>query len=139
MASPNRGLLDRIKGLFLRDIKPDKHINVIADRLLQLGIDARVAGKMVVVRGSPIASIRIEDRGDQDSADYYVCIDIPDHRLTRAHEKVRISAKLEKSFPIFGKVIDLFWRGNDLGLGVIDRLNSNKSLSTRSIGGNLPV
>ena len=38
-----------------------------------------------------------------------------------------------KSPPLVGKVVDLRWEGEDLGLGIIDRLNGDISIKQRVV------
>ena len=47
---------------------------------------------------------------------------IPDSKVSDSYPKVKLYPSRIKTFPIFGKVVDVRWRGKDFGLGVADRL-----------------
>ena len=95
------------------------------------GIDAKlVEKKLIEVREGPIASIKVVDEGDNYSSDVRLKLLIPDLRLSPAHNKVQIRSKPKKSGPFLAKeIIGLDWEGNDLGFGIVDRLNDDDSLS----------
>jgi hypothetical protein len=38
---------------------------------------------------------------------------------------LEIKSVRKKAFPLFGKVVDLHWKGKDSGLGIINRLNGD--------------
>ena len=52
---------------------------------------------------------------------------VPDTRLDLNSPKVKIKSFRKKESPLVGEIIDLYWRGKDFGLGIIDRLNSDTS------------
>lgn len=53
---------------------------------------------------------------------------MPDGRIKQAHRRVSIRTKRVRKFPLFGEIVGLYWDGNDLGLGIIDRLNTDELL-----------
>ena len=53
---------------------------------------------------------------------------VPDPNVDPEFPKVIIRTLRVKAFPLFGEVIDLRWKGEDFGLGIIDRLNSDISI-----------
>ena len=53
---------------------------------------------------------------------------VPDPKVYPEFPKVTIRTVRVKGFPLFGKVIDLRWEGEDFGLGIIDHLNSDISI-----------
>ena len=59
---------------------------------------------------------------------YYIQYVVPDPRLGLDSPEMKIKSVRKKTFPLFGRVVDLHWKGNDLGLGIIDRLNSDISI-----------
>jgi len=60
--------------------------------------------------------------------DYYTEYGVPDSRLGPNSPKPQIKTVRMKTFPLFGKVVDLHWKGKDFGLEIISRLNSDTSL-----------
>ena len=71
--------------------------------------------KVVMLRGDPAIFWSIE-------------YGIPDGRIKPGSPRVRIHTVRVKSVPLFGKVIDLRWKGRDFGLGVIERLGEDVML-----------
>ena len=63
--------------------------------------------------------------GDRAERVYYTLYGVPDHRLGANSRKIQIKSVRIKSQ---GQVVDLNWKGKDLGLGIIDRLNSDLDL-----------
>ena len=61
----------------------------------------------------------------EDGRDTYWDIEygVPDSRLIACCHKVKIKTVRLKTIPVFGKVVDLKWEGEDLGLGLSERLN----------------
>lgn len=53
---------------------------------------------------------------------------VPDPKVGREFPEVTIRTLRLKGFPLFGKVIDCRWEGEDFGLGIIDRFNSEVSI-----------
>lgn len=60
--------------------------------------------------------------------DYYIEYGVPDRRLSPGHPEYRIISVRIKTPPLFDQVSDLHWKGEDFGLGIIDRLDSDISL-----------
>ena len=52
---------------------------------------------------------------------------VPDQRLTQESPKVQIESALVKKYFV-GRIVDVYWRGKDFGLGVLERLNDDTSL-----------
>jgi len=141
-----RGFFGRLKEK-LRDKTRDE----LCARLCAMGIDARLAERGQVEekfggKGS-LGLIEIPERsirwvnvrkvttssgggpyGGGSTTYYYTEYGVPDARLGPDSPGTRIKTIRVKSFPVFGKVIDLRWEGGDYGTGVIDRLNSDHQL-----------
>jgi hypothetical protein len=65
---------------------------------------------------------------------------IPDESSASISKQIKIKTKRKKSFPIFGKVIDVTWEGKDGGTGLAKTLSNDvatKRLAKRS--GNLEI
>lgn len=58
---------------------------------------------------------------------YYTEYGVPDARL-REVNPIHIRSIRKKTFPLFGKVVDALWEGEDYGTGVVSRLNSDYQL-----------
>ena len=61
---------------------------------------------------------------------------IPDERPISNHKKFNIKTVRKKSFPIFGKVVDVNWKGKDCGTGLVKTLSTDESITdlAKSIG-----
>jgi hypothetical protein len=76
---------------------------------------------------------------------WWVVLGIPDYsppipRHGNKIEKIKIKAVREKTFPLFGKVVEVKWNGNDGGTGLLDVLNRDEAVKTLSLHlGNLGV
>ena len=82
---------------------------------------------LIDIPEGPISWISVLKYSDVESTarTYYVCYGVPDPRLGANFEGVIISSHRKKTFPLFGKVVDMHWKGKDSGLGIIDRLKSD--------------
>lgn len=82
--------------------------------------------KMVIfwgrMGGEPLGGPSSAGMGFDRYADYAV----PDPRLSPSFHTIRMTSVLARTSPSVDEVVDLHWEGNDLGLGIIDRLNSDE-------------
>ena len=138
-----------IFGIFCRSIRArfrDKTRDRIYTGIRSLGIEATMAERgrveenifgpgslgLIDIAGSPISwiNVRKETRGSGESRTtiYFTEYGIHDLRLGPNAHVVNIKTKRVKSIPLVGEVIDLHWKGGDLGLGIIDRLNDEQLL-----------
>ena len=95
----------------------------------------RSLGVIDILEG-PIRWINIlkKDRGKHNGPRWWVVLGIPDDRLTSTRLEVKIKTVREKSFPLFGKVVDVIWKGYDGGNGLVDTLSGDapvKALAKR--------
>jgi hypothetical protein len=71
---------------------------------------------------------------------WWVILVIPDERPLTNHKAVDIRTIRKKTFPLFGKVVDVTWKGTDHHTGLVEVLSNNeavKNLAKRI--GNLTV
>jgi len=137
----------------------DKTRDELNDHLNSIGVDSQLVERgqsaekeenswyqrslgVIEIREGPIVVINIlkKDRTKHSPPKWWIILGIPDERLTSNHLGVKIKTVRKKSFPIFGKVVDIAWKGNDSGTGLLKILSTDadtKMLST-SIG-NLEV
>ena len=134
------GFFDKLQKVFQHRPVEDLHTG-----LLGLGIDAKMAehgraekyiecdrndrslGIIEILKGS-ICWVNLIERRALDQVTYHLKYGIRDPRLRGAMMKLaqlRIKSVRRRTFPLVGKAVDLHWKGNDLGLGIIDRLNSD--------------
>ena len=90
----------------------------------------------------PIRWINILKRdGSKNSPPkWWINFCIPDERPVLIHKEVKVRTVREKSFPLFGKVVDVAWKGEDYGTGLVYTLTndeSSKALATAI--GNLKI
>ena len=71
--------------------------------------------------------------GDYTSERYYTDYGVHDLRVTD-FPKVWISLVQVNIFPLIGPVRKVIWKGQDFGLGIIDRLNADRSLKNPIMG-----
>ena len=90
----------------------------------------------------PIRWVNIlrQDGSKHSGPMWWVVLHIPDDKSVSDTQAVRIKTVRKKSFPLFGKVVNVIWRGDDHGAGLAYTLSSDqaiKELSKRI--GNLDV
>jgi len=131
----------------IKEVFRDKTRDRICAGLRMLEIDARMAARgqveeKVVGKGSlgiihvpdgPIRWINVRKEthssGQYGSTTYYYTeYGVPDSILGPDSPGAQIETVRVKSFPLFGKVVDLRWKGWDSDLGIIGRLNSDAQL-----------
>jgi hypothetical protein len=80
------------------------------------------------------------DRNKNSPPRWWVIFGIPDERPVPDHKAVDIKTIREKTFPIFGKVVDVVWKGTDFGTGLIETLSSDEAVKNLAIDiGNLTL
>ena len=137
------GFLDKLREA-LRDHTRD---NICAG-LQALGIDAQMAAQgrpeetietgfytqslgMIDIAEGPIRWVNVrkrQPRGPDASVAYYTDYGVPDTRLEPDSPRPRIESVRIKTSLLVGQVVDLRWRGEDFGLGIVSRLNSDASI-----------
>ncbi len=90
----------------------------------------------------PIRWINIvkKDGGKDSPPRWWINLCIPDERPVVNHKELKVRTVRKKSFPLFGKVVDVTWKGEDYGTGLVYTLTndeSSKALATAI--GNLEV
>ena len=71
---------------------------------------------------------------------WWIILGIPDERPAPDHKAVDIKTIRKKTFPLFGKVVDVIWTGNDYGTGLLETLSSDEAVKNLAIHiGNLTI
>ena len=118
----------------LKETFRDKSRDNLANTLIKLGIKAEMAERGMVqekigdewytrrqgiinIQDHPIKWINIckKDRSKDSPPSWKYIFIVPDERLVSGKDKIKIKTVRKKSFPVFGKVIDTIWKGNDSG------------------------
>ena len=71
---------------------------------------------------------------------WWIILCVPDEIPISNHQAVKIKTIRKRTFPLFGEIVDVTWRGNDYGAGLVYALSNYetvKTLATRI--GNLEV
>ena len=137
-----------IGGLFLLAANsasgPDKTRDKLCAGLQAIGVDARTAERgrpeektgagslgVIDIGRSPIRwiNVRVYDAGE--TTVHITEYGVPDSRYL---PELGIQSVRVKTFPIFGPVIDVRWKGNDLGLGIVERLGSDAAIKGAIMG-----
>ncbi len=124
----------------------DRTMEKFCAALQGVGVDARLAARgrpeekitsgrslgLIDMPGGSIqwTNVRTEYHhiGTSGGYSYHVEYGVPDSKVTLAYHRLRIRAIRVKNFPLFGRVVDLHWEGDDLGLELIGRLNGETSI-----------
>jgi len=134
------GVLDRAKDAFRETTREKifvalKRIRVPAELAesghpeenLKCGFGVHSLGIIDIDEG-PVRWVNVRiDLNEINWVDYAV----PDERLSRREREIMIQAHFEKRLFGLGKVVDLVWRGEDAGWGIIRRLNGDIPLKNR--------
>ena len=122
-----------------RDTKRDE----FCAHLRSLGMDAEMASRgrreeklgggslgLIDISKGPIrwVNVRRLGPGQDGNAGYYAEFGVPDPKVTADFPKVRIRSVKVKTSWFFGKVVDIEWKGEDFGLGIVGRLRNDRSL-----------
>ena len=59
---------------------------------------------------------------------WWVILCIPDERPLSNHKAVDIKTIRKKSFPLFGKVVDVTWKGDDHHTGLAEVLSNDETV-----------
>jgi len=138
----------------LKETIRDKSRDNLTNTLVNLGVKAEMAERgmkqekigdewytrkqgIINIQDHPIKWINIckKDRSKDSPPQWKYIFIVPDERLVSGKDKIKIKTIRKKSFPVFGKVIDTIWNGNDSS-GLTHNLSNDaeiKSLS-KSIG-----
>ena len=137
----------------------DKTRDDLANALNLIGVKAEMADReraeekvenswyqrslgVIDIAEGPISWINIlkKDPSKDSPPRWWIVMGIPDDSAVSIRKQIKIKTKRKKSFPIFGKVIDVTWEGEDGGTGLAKTLSDNvpiKTLAKRS--GNLEI
>ena len=101
----------------------------------------RSLGVIDILEGS-IRWINIlkKDAGQHNPPKWWVVLGIPDERSISSHQEIKIKTVRKKTFPLFGKVVDVVWKGYDGNTGLVNTLS--KDVTTKTLAnriGNLEV
>lgn len=73
-----------------------------------------------------------KDRSRHSGPLWHILFGIPDERPIQYGENVRIRTIRKKAFPIFGKVVDVNWKGKDSSTGLAFTLSQDDEISELS-------
>ena len=137
----------------------DKTRDDLANALNLIGVKAEMADReraeekgenswyqrslgVIDITEGPIRWINIlkKDPSKDSPPRWWIVMGIPDDSAVSIRKQIKIKTKRKKSFPLFGKVIDVTWEGEDGGTGLAKTLSDDvliKTLAKRS--GNLEI
>ena len=116
----------------------------ICNNLRAIGVEAKVSERdrpeekigvgwpteplgLIDVTGGPIQWLNVTKLLTQYETDYGIDYGVPDSNLA-GWPNVKLHSVHVRAFPVFGKVTDLGWAGEDNGRGVFERLTADRSL-----------
>ena len=101
----------------------------------------RSLGVIDISKG-PIRCINVvkQDGSQYSPPTWWLILCIPDERPFSKRRAVKIKTVKKKTFPVFGKVVDVAWEGDDYGTGLLRTLANDYTVKswTKRIG-NLEV
>lgn len=69
-----------------------------------------------------------KDGGKDSPPQWWVILGIPDEKPIPNHKAVDIKTIRKKAFPLFGKIVDVTWEGNDHGTGLAQVLSNDETV-----------
>jgi hypothetical protein len=131
----------------MKDIFRDKTRDKLAQNLNSQGIRADLAERgrteekienswyqrslgIIDVPEGPVRWINIlkKDASKNSPPMWWVILCIPDERPLSNHKAVDIKTIRKKSFPFFGKVVDVTWKGSDHHTGLVEVLSNDQAI-----------
>ena len=101
----------------------------------------RSLGVIDILEGSiRWVNILKRDAGQHNPPKWWIVLGIPDERAISSHQEIKFKTVRKKTFPLFGKVVDVIWKGHDGGTGLVNTLS--KDVTTKTLAkriGNLEV
>ena len=143
----------------MKELVRDKSRDELADALNSVGVKAEMAERgraeeevenswyqrSLGIIDIPEGSIRWvnilkKNRSKHSGPRWWVVLGIPDDRPVSTRQQTKIKTVRKKTFPLFGKVVDVIWKGNDGGTSLVNTLSNDvptKKLAERI--GNLEI
>ncbi len=87
--------------------------------------------RLVDIRDEPISAINVlkQDRSQHSPTFWWAVLLIASQLPGAVDHPVKVSTQRLKSFPLFGKITGVEWRGEDFGAGLIEALNQDRKLA----------
>jgi len=133
----------------MRELLRDKTRDKLAQKLNSLGIRADLAERgrseekienswyqrslgIIDIPEGLVRWINIlkKDGSKNSPPRWWIILCIPDERPIPNHKAVDIKTIRKKTFPLFGKVVDVTWKGNDHGTGLAEVLSNDEAVKT---------
>ena len=118
-----------------------KHIGVKADLVDRGGVQEKAENSwyqrslgIIEILEGPIKWINIlkRDRSKDSPPKWWIVMGIPDAKPLPTNQELKIKTVRKKTFPLFGKVVDVTWRGNDQGTGLVGVLSADEAVKSLS-------
>ena len=125
----------------------DKTRDELAYNLNSLGVKAEMAERgrpedkidnswwqrslgVIDIPEGPVRWINIlkKDRQKNSPARWWVVFCVPDEKPISNRQKIKIKTVRKKTFPLFGKVVNVTWKGSDYSTGLIDTLSNDETV-----------
>jgi hypothetical protein len=68
------------------------------------------------------------DRQRDSPPRWWVILGMPDERPISDRQAVKIKTDRRKTFPLFGKIVDVTWKGTDHYTGLVDVLSNDETV-----------
>ena len=137
----------------MKKVLRDKSRDDLADSISSLGVQASLAQRglneekfqkfwifkrslgIIDIADGPIRWINYlkKDQSQHSPPKWWVVFGIPDERPISATRKIKMKTIRKKTFPLFGKVTDVTWRGNDQGTGLLSVLSDDENVDRLSV------
>ena len=131
----------------MKNLFRDKARDNLTVSLNVIGVQAAISGRgrseekienswyqrslgIIDIAEGPVRWINVlkKDRGKHDPPKWWLVLCIPDENLVAFHHGIKIKTVRRKTFPLFGKIIDVTWKGQDGGTGLVDKLSSDVAI-----------
>lgn len=122
----------------------DKTRDTLAEALEGLGVPAEMGERgrpeeglgrrmftrslgVIDISAGPITWVNVikQDGNNKSPPQWWFIFGVPDGRKLPREGAIKLTTLRKKSFPIFGEVLDVSWRGKDMGSGLIGVLSED--------------
>ena len=129
----------------MREKIRDKTRDVLADHLNSIGVEASLSERkrpeesignkwwrrslgVIDIATGPISFINVvkKDRSKDSPPKWWIFLCVPHDKELPESRSVNIRTKRRKSFPIFGSVVGVDWKGEDRGHGLAKKLSDDQ-------------
>jgi hypothetical protein len=133
----------------MKELLRDKTRDELAWELNNIGVNSEMAERggieekeenswyqrslgVIEITEGPIKWVNIlkKDRSKNSPPRWWIVLGIPDDRSISSSQNTKIKTVRKKTFPLFGKIVDVIWKGDEGGTRLINTLSKDVPIKT---------